>query len=97
MLTAVREKDRLRALERLSKQERIVFWDESGKLVIPFDPEYHSVLLRSKKIVIRSPGTLEIYRLRYVHTHKENGKFFTDYVAGECLSCYDVENDQVPF
>lgn len=89
-MTPVKERDKVKALERLSKQERIVLWDEKGKFVIPFDPERHSVMLRSQRVVLRWDGAFEIYRLKHVEVTREGDKVFTDYVVGECLLCREL-------
>ncbi len=76
--------------------ERLVIEDGTGRMTLPFDREHFSV--SNGRIILRFPGTIEIYRLKYIRTFKNGKEEGVEYVAGECLRCLklgDYQNQEV--
>ena len=66
--------------------ERIVFENDHGQLTIAYNPDCHSILPKSRRIVLRTFGTVEVFRLKSVRTSDND----TDYIVGERIKKMEV-------
>jgi len=76
----------------MRKVEEYLVLRDSSSTVRLLKLDCHSVY--NGKAVLRFPGTIEIYEIVSIRTHKGQHKDVIEYELGRCIRCLKLENKE---